>query len=67
MKVLFAAKGAGAVLALALALSVEPALAWVYPEHRDLALLSVRGLDAEHKGIFDRLWQEARGRVLQSR
>jgi len=65
MKVLYAAKSAGAVLALALALWVEPALAWVYPEHRDLALLTVRGLDAEHKGIFDRLWQEARGHDVQ--
>ena len=37
------------------------ALAWVYPEHRDIAVLAVQGLDPERKAEFDRLWQEARG------
>lgn len=36
------------------------ALAWIYPEHRDIAVLAVTGLDAEHKAAFDRLWAEAR-------
>jgi hypothetical protein len=36
------------------------ALAWVYPEHRDIALLAVEGLDSEHKTEFDQLWQDAR-------
>ena len=34
--------------ALAMALIVNTASAWVYPEHRELGLLAVRGLDAEH-------------------
>ncbi|HEY2977679.1 MAG TPA: hypothetical protein VGJ35_06895, partial [Burkholderiaceae bacterium] len=48
--------GVAAVLATAAAASQ----AWVYPEHRDLALLAVQGLDPERKAEFDRLWREAR-------
>ena len=33
---------------------------WIYPEHRDIAVLAVEGLDPERKAEFDRLWQEAR-------
>jgi len=51
-------------LAIALAalplLTVEPAFAWIYPEHRDIALEAVRTLDAERKAKFDGLWAEAR-------
>lgn len=36
------------------------ASAWIYPEHRDIALLAVQDLDAERKAVFDRLWQDAR-------
>ncbi|RJG07637.1 hypothetical protein D3870_17990 [Noviherbaspirillum cavernae] len=35
-------------------------LAWVYPEHRELALSAVQGLDNDHRQVFDRLWQDAR-------
>jgi hypothetical protein len=49
------------VLALVLSSAAAPAHAWVYPEHRDIALLAVEGLDGQHKAAFDRLWQEARG------
>ena len=65
MKNWIVARAAGPVLALAFASFTGPALAWVYPEHRDLALLAVQGLDAERKATFDRLWQEARGGDLQ--
>lgn len=41
------------------------AFAWIYPEHRDIAVLAVQGLDAERKAVFDRLWQEARTGVEQ--
>lgn len=34
--------------------------AWVYPEHRDIAVLAVAGLDAAHRMEFDQLWQQAR-------
>ncbi len=36
------------------------AYGWIYPEHRDIAVLAVEGLDPERKAEFDRLWQEAR-------
>jgi hypothetical protein len=36
------------------------AFGWIYPEHRDIAVLAVQGLDPERKAEFDRLWQEAR-------
>jgi hypothetical protein len=34
--------------------------AWVYPEHRQLSLLAVDGLDAERRAVFDGLWLHAR-------
>src|SRR5574337_91991 len=37
-----------------------PARAWVYPEHRDIAVLAVNGLDPERRAAFDRLWGQAR-------
>ena len=37
-----------------------PAYAWVYPEHRDIAVLAVEGLDPERRAQLDRLWTEAR-------
>jgi hypothetical protein len=51
-----------AVFAAALGLigSAGPAHAWVYPEHRDIAVLAVETLDAERRALFDRLWREAR-------
>ncbi len=36
------------------------AFGWIYPEHRDIAVQAVQGLDAERRAAFDRLWQEAR-------
>ncbi len=41
-------------------LAAAPALAWVYPEHRDIALEAVRTLDADRKAKFDALWADAR-------
>ena len=35
------------------------ARAWVYPEHREIALQSVEALDPERRQIFDELWTEA--------
>src|SRR3954470_21453666 len=51
---------AAALIAAALVFSAAPAKAWVYPEHRDIAVLAVEKLDAERKAQFDRLWGEAR-------
>jgi hypothetical protein len=37
-----------------------PALAWVYPEHRDISVLAVKTLDPERKELLERLWEDAR-------
>ncbi len=34
--------------------------AWVYPEHRTIALLAIRSLDPDHRAVFERLWAAAR-------
>ena len=36
------------------------AFGWIYPEHRDITVLAVQGLDDERRAAFDRLWQQAR-------
>ena len=43
-----------------LACAAFPAQAWVYPEHRDIAVLAIESLDPERRAQFDRLWSEAR-------
>lgn len=47
-------------LSLAAFAAIGPAQAWIYPEHRDIAVLAVQGLDPAHKAQFERLWQIAR-------
>jgi hypothetical protein len=34
--------------------------AWIYPEHRDIALVAIQNLSPEYRGILDNLWTEAR-------
>ena len=51
---------AAALAAAGLIAFAAPAQAWVYPEHRDIAVLAVEKLDPERKAQFDRLWGEAR-------
>ena len=43
-----------------LAGTCEPATAWVYPEHRDIAVLAVGTLDPGRRAEFDQLWLLAR-------
>jgi hypothetical protein len=33
---------------------------WVYPEHRQIALLAIEGLNPEYRLLLDNLWAEAR-------
>jgi len=49
-------------LALATILSSTSvaALAWIYPEHRDLSLKAVSELEPDRRVVFDQLWQETR-------
>jgi hypothetical protein len=34
--------------------------AWVYPEHRDIALRAIQNLNVENRALLDKLWAEAR-------
>lgn len=47
---------------LLVASSTTGAGAWVYPEHRNIAILSIETLDPEHRATFDTLWAEASAR-----
>lgn len=48
------------LLSAVVVLWAGPSLAWIYPEHRDIAILSVEKLEPERREVFDRLWSEAR-------
>jgi hypothetical protein len=48
------------LFALALLSAPDRVLAWVYPEHRDIALLAIERLDPERRMLFDQLWAQAR-------
>ena len=41
-------------------LGVSTSNGWVYPEHRDIALLAIQKLSPEYRAILDKLWSEAR-------
>lgn len=49
-----------ALLLLAVWSVASSAFGWIYPEHRDIAILAVQGLDPERRAVFDRLWEDAR-------
>ena len=58
---LLAAKSRMVVLVACLvALQLLPALAWVFPEHRDITVLAVERLDPEKRALLQKLWLEAR-------
>lgn len=48
------------LLALVLGCAARTAEAWVYPEHRDIAVLAVESLDPARRSAFDGLWADAR-------
>lgn len=48
------------LLLLSLGMLPLVAQAWVYPEHRDIAVLGVEKLDPERRAELDHLWAEAR-------
>src|SRR5271167_3810920 len=50
----------GVLLACLVALQLLPALAWVFPEHRDITVLAVERLDPEKRALLQKLWLEAR-------
>src|SRR5579862_4762402 len=44
---------------LVLVLSSTPIYAWVYPEHRQIALLAIQKLSPEYRSVLDKIWAEA--------
>ncbi len=48
----------------------QSAFAWVYPEHRRVALLAIQKLNPQQRAVLDRLWSQARigneGRLTSS-
>jgi hypothetical protein len=48
-----------ALLAVAMWCATSSAFAWVYPEHRDIAVAAVEKLDPARRAVFDALWREA--------
>jgi len=49
-----------AFLLVAILFSSSFVNAWVYPEHRDIAIAAVQKLSAKYRTIFDKLWVQAR-------
>jgi hypothetical protein len=43
-----------------LLVSISQLNAWIYPEHRDIALLAIQKLSPEYRSIMDKLWADAR-------
>jgi len=41
-------------------LNISQLNAWIYPEHRDIALLAIQNLSPEYRAIMDKLWADAR-------
>jgi hypothetical protein len=41
-------------------LQLETAFGWVFPEHRDIAVLALQRLSPEQQASFQKLWSEAR-------
>ncbi len=41
-------------------LQLVPAFAWVFPEHRDIAVLAIQRLSPEQQALLQKLWSEAR-------
>ena len=48
------------LILILLAFGMKTMHAWVYPEHRDIALRAIQNLSAENRALLDKLWAEAR-------
>lgn len=48
------------ILLLVIIIGYSNSSAWVYPEHRDIALLAIQRLSQQNRTILDNLWVEAR-------
>ena len=57
---LSSAKSRKIALLCLIALQLVPAFAWVFPEHRDIAVLAIEKLSPEQQALLQKLWTEAR-------
>jgi hypothetical protein len=48
------------LLTCAIILQAQTALAWVFPEHRDIVVLAVQRLSPEQQALLQKLWSDAR-------
>ena len=48
------------LIACLVGLQLAPAFAWVFPEHRDIAILAIQRLSPEQQSLLQKLWLEAR-------
>ena len=60
MKLLFRSFYFKTVLIVFLVFNSKQVFAWVYPEHRQIALIAINELPSEYRVILNRLWLEAR-------
>ncbi|MBK9096920.1 MAG: hypothetical protein IPM14_02135 [bacterium] len=50
-------------LFLTMILGLGKSNAWVYPEHRDIMLLAISKLSADHTSTLDGLWATSQNRI----
>lgn len=48
------------IVLLILFIGYSNSSAWIYPEHRDIALIAIQNLSQQNRSILDKLWVEAR-------
>ena len=48
------------IILITLFCNLKQSYAWVYPEHRDIALIAIQNLSPEYRSVLDELWAEAR-------
>jgi hypothetical protein len=47
-------------VAVSLLVATELSFSWIYPEHRDIAIVGIQSLDADRRAVLDQLWNSAR-------
>ena len=53
----------GAAIGMAIALQPASGGAWIYPEHRDIAIAGIAKLSPADRAALDRLWVGARAAI----
>lgn len=48
------------LISIIILLNQTLSFAWIYPEHRDIAIIAIQNLSPEYRSVLDKLWAEAR-------